>query len=658
MKSLWKLIHDFKKLDKDQKKALPIFYRSRVIVKKPFNIQSQANAEEKHKVGELGKDDEIVFERPEEIVDENATFKKLPIGNKWKRIKGFYRNHVFNIRSGYIYVNPDYLKAKKIHSPRLGGVQSCNVPVRNGEVLGWASNDGTAKEKKTVHMELFVKEKSDLTALKKYTDAQIKKNASLKNENLLVLDKTLIQSDINAAYNAKKSIDVTTLIKKTDSKGCKYKELCVEKAIKGDDTASKMRVMVVKHPPEWLQEEKDQELKDRFETILGWKPEKCDAYKELYIDKFAFWHQLTGFPDEFYYFHPIKCIEHFKKLSESTIEIEILKENGRHAKVETEFSIYNNDGKLIKRGRFKKGYAKLSSGDINLVDKYYVWLENRAGSETTLFEGKPYRKFIISSNTSELINVSHIYLDMDIPDWEKRFKDDRKLKVNGIHGPAGEKCIQRKSYSRYAKDIMYFASLDELKVNKKNTFTTKDDFDVWSIDATEISVTSNAVVIPDGDHGPYVMAVSMTSKVLFYCKKINKAYSVQYHMQVTEVIGGVDLNVISASISQCYGSKKFKKGTSPLDVVLSYEGEFRVNSWNIGPVNFGEFYGDNTDGWPWEGIFVGGALGLSAPAGSLQLIIDYKIPKDKKAKLKTAEDLDDVSNSSTAQYHFNHYTKY
>ncbi|MBU2514947.1 hypothetical protein KJ966_26805 [bacterium] len=70
-----------------QKKNLPIFFRSRFTAKTAFDIQREGDEDEQYQVGELAKEDEIVFKTPDKFYDEETShFKSLNSIEKWQKI--------------------------------------------------------------------------------------------------------------------------------------------------------------------------------------------------------------------------------------------------------------------------------------------------------------------------------------------------------------------------------------------------------------------------------------------------------------------------------------------------------------------------------------------------------------------------------------------
>ena len=271
---------------------------------------------------------ELLFDKMEEIVDDKATLKKPTDGQYYKKITGYiYKGKITSVH-GYVYVHDKYLKAEKRYNPVVNTVTNPDdLEVRKGDVLGWAGMDGTSDKKKMVHVELFITNTDDLQALRDYTTNQLEKNTDLVQEHLLSLNEANIldEDDINKSYVRLEYVcDVSGLMKKACTENNQVKFFDIRKAVSNDTIAPKLRTMVTKHHPEWLPVDKDEKIKKRLEEPpYLWSAEKYNAYKEIYFEKLGFWDQLNGFPDECYYFHPIKFIEHLNKLIPKPDEITI-----------------------------------------------------------------------------------------------------------------------------------------------------------------------------------------------------------------------------------------------------------------------------------------------------------------------------------------------
>ncbi len=258
-----------------------------------------------------------------EITDGHGNLKSFSKPERYKKIKGYRYNDIEYKIEGYIYTHSAYLETKRRYNPEINVVKCLDdLNIEKGDVLGWSGRDGTSDKKKTVHVELFMKTEKDLDGLRKYTDAQLKKNKDLNREPLLNLDEARILSEkeITQAYiRTDFMCDVSGLVRKSSNGKNEIIKMGIEEAVADEEVAPELRKMVAKHPPEWLPIDKDEKIKKRLmEPPYMWPQEKYDAYKELYLEKLAFWDQLNGFPDEVYFFHPIKFIEHLKLLIKSS----------------------------------------------------------------------------------------------------------------------------------------------------------------------------------------------------------------------------------------------------------------------------------------------------------------------------------------------------
>ncbi len=264
----------------------------------------------------------MFFEYPEEVVDENAKVI-TPTDNQYhKKIKGYQYNNTFESIEGYVDIHEAHLTVDKFYDPELNKIVNCSVEIKKGDVMGWSSGDGSSAEKKTVHFEIFIKDDDSFKALKKYTSAQIGKNEELKAEPLLNLDKLLEKGDVKDAYDSGKD---TTYVNKIlarvfPEEGRKYKDISVEQAKDKDHISSLLRRVVAKHCSEWVSPSQESEKDLIFEVFKNlFFPPQFKAFKQLFFGSLAFWDQLkdengSPFPDEAYFFHPIKFIEHLRRL--------------------------------------------------------------------------------------------------------------------------------------------------------------------------------------------------------------------------------------------------------------------------------------------------------------------------------------------------------
>ncbi|MBU2511437.1 hypothetical protein KJ966_08860 [bacterium] len=267
---------------------------------------------------------ELFFEHPEEVADENSNVI-IPADNQYhKKIVGYKFDNTFEAVKGYVDIHEEHLVVDKYYEPELDSIVNCNVEISKGDVVGWSSGDGSSADKKTVHFEIFIASQTDFEALKDYTTAQIQKNNDLKNAPLLQLDNLIVKGDVKAAYDRGRDLTyINKILKNTFPKeGGELKDISVEQAKDVDHISSLLNRSVAKHYSEWVSPSEESEKDSILEVLknLLFAPQ-FTAYKQLFFGSLAFWHQLrdsTGgsFPDEAYFFHPIKFIEHLKLISE------------------------------------------------------------------------------------------------------------------------------------------------------------------------------------------------------------------------------------------------------------------------------------------------------------------------------------------------------
>lgn len=201
----------------------------------------------------------------------------------------------------------------------------------------------------------------------------------MKKDNLLQLEsKNIIgESDVSSAYIRTDFVcDVSGIIKKACKDSANVRKYTIQQAVADKDVAPKLRTIVTKHPPEWLPIDKDEKIKTRLEEPpYMWPPEKYNAYKELYFQKLAFWDQLkdntddgrdgwqkqasvgSSFPDEVYFFHPIKFIEHLKRISYQPYGGYTLREGDKDSEKKWGGSVQSNEGTFVRE--LQKDLVKL-----------------------------------------------------------------------------------------------------------------------------------------------------------------------------------------------------------------------------------------------------------------------------------------------------------
>ncbi len=595
-----------------------------------------------------------------EITDEQGILKSFPEPERYKKIKGYRHNGRDYKIDGYIDTHTTYLETKRRYEPEMDGVTCPNdLRIEKGDVLGWSGRDGTADKKRMVHVELFMKTKKDLDALRRYTDAQLKKQTDLDRETLLNLDEAGIISEkeiIQAYIRVDFMCDVSGLVMKSSNGKNRIIKMGIEEAVADKYVAPILRKMVAKHHPEWLPNDKGEKIRERLmEPPYMWPQEKYDAYKELYFDKLGFWDQLEEkpaieakegeyidswrktpqkFPDECYYFHPIKFIEHCKLL-EPKIEIETVNKKGKRIPYERVYGLYNDKGERIHRGTLKYGKSVYSDFDLDPNKDYYVWLDESMGTETVPYDNGDYqvfRKFVIEKGDF----LTRIYQRLGDPDWETRYQNDYYLKINGDNGPAGSKNVQQHG-SPNIVDVgdVYYIPLEKISKEEKSIRTVayekETEYETWYVDGWEL-VTGWTVIPVEGG----VTLLSMNTLVYFILEteEETKVYSAQYEMTVQDIKGGMSLNG-SVSLSGVYGSKKFEKGTPPFEVAKSYVGPFEILSAStpISPYGFGAggsiWYDalDKTNGWSGHSIAINWGVDFNTPE-TAHLIVDYKYVED------------------------------
>lgn len=116
------------------------------------------------------------FESLEDVVDDTSNFKKPTDGQRYRKIKGYEFNGKKVSMKGYIYVSSKYMQAEKRYNPVVNKIENpSDLTIQKGDVLGWTGMDGSSEKKKTVHIELFLKDDSALKALRDYTKKQVEK---------------------------------------------------------------------------------------------------------------------------------------------------------------------------------------------------------------------------------------------------------------------------------------------------------------------------------------------------------------------------------------------------------------------------------------------------------------------------------------------------
>jgi hypothetical protein len=293
---------------------------------------------------------ELDFVKPADITDKEGKFKSSAL-NTFQEIKGYYQEGKLKAVKGYVKISESHLEVKQRFKREVDKVVNCDIELRKGDVLGWTGNDGTGKDKRTIHLEAFIRDDTNFNAFKAYTDRQIQSNPDLANQNLIRLESVLREGSLTDAYNESDFIaDVKLIIDAAIPEAAgSLKSIGISAAVKKKAYATKLRRIVTKHPSEWLSPDSGTEAGQRKEGHIttrltgipyAWSTEKVDAFKELLFDKLGFWHELqektkdidygpdgternvieyeAPFPEEAYFFHPIKLIEHLNKIGYKT----------------------------------------------------------------------------------------------------------------------------------------------------------------------------------------------------------------------------------------------------------------------------------------------------------------------------------------------------
>ncbi len=312
-----------KQISKKQK-ALPVFFQSRFFVKN--NATTKKAGLDIHDnglssvIGSVPAGAEVFFENPHEVAEDHQ-LKPEAVQAIYKKITGYELNGKPHDLSGYIVVDPSTIEVKKRIDYETDKVVTKTIPLKRGDIIGFPGGNGALENETSVHMEIFIKDEESYTALKQYTDKQ-KKELGLHDEVLLNLENYISsRSIISSVENGNNATDkYCNIIKILNSAyyGAKNGKIRIESIISKPNsyqsTINKLRRLVVKTRSEW--KTVDGEF-DRLKIENGGthSDKKHKAYLELYQEKLDFWDKLDGFPDEVYFFHPIKFIEHLKMIS-------------------------------------------------------------------------------------------------------------------------------------------------------------------------------------------------------------------------------------------------------------------------------------------------------------------------------------------------------
>ena len=144
-------------------------------------------------------------------------------------------------------------------------------------------------------------------------------------------------------------------------------------------------------------------------------------------------------PKKVWHVHPIAFIEHLKKLATRKVELEVKDEKNKYNLLKKTFRIYDSEANLVAKGTLKKGRATAIITDNSNEKQYFLWLDDEVGKNFVSYEGKVYCKFRVKDKDY----LIRIYYEMGFEDYETRYNNDYKLKINGPDGPEGHQNIRR-----------------------------------------------------------------------------------------------------------------------------------------------------------------------------------------------------------------------